>query len=112
MNSWRTIVAATIISILALPLFAEEIVTLKSTPLGELTPNWARQRSLGPKIDRSFSDGPLQIGDRKFARGIGTHANSVLGYDLGGAFEGFEAWVGVYSAVKFSPCYSGFRPLR
>ena len=70
-----------------------------TTPLSELDPLSARQSwgSLG--VDQSVWGKPMQIGDRKFATGLGTHANSELVYDLERAFERFEAWVGVDAAM-------------
>ncbi|MCY3022390.1 MAG: NPCBM/NEW2 domain-containing protein, partial [Planctomycetota bacterium] len=37
----------------------------------------------------------MQIADRKFARGVGTHAISVISYVLDEKYEYLEAWVGV-----------------
>src|SRR5262245_37600205 len=34
---------------------------------------------------------PLQIGERHFAKGLGSHANGEILLDLGGAFDRFEA---------------------
>ncbi len=45
--------------------------------------------------NKSTVGGPMQIADRKFARGLGTHANSVIHYVLKQDFERFEAWIGV-----------------
>lgn len=45
--------------------------------------------------DKSVVGGPMAIGKRSFARGIGTHANSVIHYALNGDYETFEAWTGV-----------------
>jgi NPCBM/NEW2 domain-containing protein len=38
---------------------------------------------------------PLEIGERNFAKGLGSHANGEILLDLGGAFARFEAEVGV-----------------
>jgi hypothetical protein len=43
---------------------------------------------------------PLQIGDRKFSEGLGTHANSELVFELEEPWERFEAWVGVDAAMR------------
>jgi hypothetical protein len=45
----------------------------------------------------------MQIGDRKFTAGLGTHANSELVYVLEPGFERFEAWVGVDAAMRQHP---------
>src|SRR5262245_60601421 len=38
---------------------------------------------------------PLEIGERRFAKGLGAHANGEIVLDLGGDFARFEAEVGV-----------------
>ena len=65
------------------------------TPLTELDLVSVRQGWGQLATDRSVMGKPLQIGNRKFATGLGTHANSEVVYDLEHAFERFEAWVGV-----------------
>jgi len=72
----------------------------KSIPLTDLEPvsisvGWG---SLG--IDRSVQGQPLRIGDRGFARGLGTHANSELVFDLDGRYETFACWVGVDAEME------------
>ena len=64
-------------------------------PLSELTPLSARQDYGTLELDRSVQGEVLKIGDREFARGLGTHANSEIIYDLGGRGTRFESWVGV-----------------
>lgn len=63
--------------------------------LTELEPVSHWQGSGALALDRSVGCTPLQIGDRAFARGIGTHARSEIVYEMNGAVERFEAWVGV-----------------
>lgn len=53
--------------------------------------------------DRSVQNHALQIGDRKFTHGIGTHAYSHLLYLLGGRYERFKAWIGVDAEMKDYP---------
>ena len=60
--------------------------------------------------DSSVLGKPLQIGDRKFARGLGTHANSELVYHLDRPCERFEAWVGVDAEISLHE--SGQRRLQ
>lgn len=72
-------------------------------PLSELDPILARQSWGQLATDQSVSGKPLQIGDRKFATGLGTHANSELIYDLERAFDRFEAWIGVDAAMLQHP---------
>ena len=64
-------------------------------PMSDLTPVSARQDYGSLEVDRSVQGQPLKIGDREFARGLGTHANSRVVYDLGGHGARFDAWVGV-----------------
>jgi hypothetical protein len=64
-------------------------------PMSELTPVSARQDYGSLELDRSVQGQTLKIGDREFARGLGTHANSKIIYDLAGHGTRFEAWVGV-----------------
>ena len=52
------------------------------------------------ELDRSVQGQTLTIGEREFARGLGTHANSRLVYDLGGRCTRFESWVGVDAEMK------------
>jgi hypothetical protein len=65
------------------------------TYLSDLDPVSVRQDWGQPGMDRSVQGNPLRIGGREFARGIGTHANSEIVYELDEPGERFEAWVGV-----------------
>ncbi len=38
---------------------------------------------------------PLQIGDRRFTHGFGTHAPGVMMLELSGEYERFSAWIGI-----------------
>ena len=67
-------------------------------PVGALSPLAASQHRGTLQINRSASEKPLQIGERTFALGLGTHAPSRITYELGGSVERFEAWVGVDAA--------------
>ena len=71
-----------------------------STPLSELEPLSVSQGWGELQADQSVWNKPLQIGDRKFAHGLGTHAHSELVYDLEQGYQRFEAWVGVDAAVQ------------
>ena len=64
-------------------------------PISDLTPVSAQQDYGSLELDRSVQGQPLTIGERTFARGLGTHANSRIVYDLGGHCTHFTAWVGV-----------------
>lgn len=73
--------------------------------VSDLTP--ARDFSSGllhaprrPRFDRSVSNGPMSIDGRRFDRGIGVHARSILEYSLNGAFVVFAASIGIDDAVR------------
>jgi hypothetical protein len=51
-----------------------------------------------PQMDKNFRGDWLKIGDKIFNKGLGTHANSDIIYDLGGIFKKFEAEVGMDAA--------------
>jgi hypothetical protein len=69
-------------------------------PLGNLTPDSVRQGWGELKVDASVSGNALQIGDRKFAHGLGSHANSEVVYELDQPCEMFMAWVGVDAEIR------------
>ena len=50
--------------------------------------------------DKSHRGGPLCIGDRKFERGLGTHADSEIVFDLGKKYEWLEVWIGIDVTAK------------
>jgi len=50
-----------------------------------------------PCLDRSVSGGPLQIGEKVYKKGIGTHARSEAVFELHSMFKKFEAEVGLDS---------------
>jgi hypothetical protein len=45
-------------------------------------------------IDHTDNGGPIVIAGRIFKRGIGTHANSEILYNLGGLYKQFTSWIG------------------
>ncbi len=68
--------------------------------LVELTPSHAEQVGYLDLVrpyqtNKSFTGGPLQIGDEKYAEGLCTHSHTVLDYDLGGGFSQFRSAVGL-----------------
>ncbi|MBN1422134.1 MAG: NPCBM/NEW2 domain-containing protein [Planctomycetes bacterium] len=73
---------------------AEETVPLSSLDLSNMSCGWGR-----PQIDRSVTEKPMAIAGRAFARGVGTHAPSVLRVDLDGKAKRFTALVGVDDAT-------------
>ncbi len=50
--------------------------------------------------DRSVDGGPLSVGGRTYAKGLGTHSTSEIRYDIAGAFVRLLAGVGVDSEVR------------
>ncbi|MBN1901447.1 NPCBM/NEW2 domain-containing protein [Candidatus Sumerlaeota bacterium] len=73
---------------------ASETVWLSSLDLDLMRQGWG-----APQIDRSIREKPLSIGGKKFERGVGTHAVSVLWVDLAGGTERFQASVGLDDAA-------------
>lgn len=56
-----------------------------------------------PKRNASVEGRPLSIGGRKFERGVGTHAHSVMWIKMDGWTSHFTAFVGVDDEVGKSP---------
>ena len=52
------------------------------------------------KLQRNQSvwEKPMTIGSRHFRRGLGTHADSRIVYDVGGRYRRFQSWVGADGA--------------
>ncbi len=50
--------------------------------------------------NRSVWDKPMTIAGRRFRRGLGTHAESRITYDLGGRYRRFQSWVGADGASR------------
>ncbi|BDI28999.1 hypothetical protein CCAX7_10500 [Capsulimonas corticalis] len=65
-------------------------VGLQELDLGRMSQGWG-----SPQVDKSVGGGPLSIGGRKFANGVGAHAAGEFAIDLHGAARRFSAWVGV-----------------
>ncbi len=65
------------------------------------------------RFDQSVNQTPLRIGDRSYAKGLGTHSVSELVYALAGRFVEFRTDVGIDSiaegggAVRFKVCVDG-----
>ena len=88
-------------SFLALPVQADEsakaakVVWLSSLDLGKMTSGWGK-----PEIDKSIQAKPMTIAGRRFERGVGTHANSVMYVNLKGGAKKFTTYVGVDDEVS------------
>ena len=103
MKPWKSEATILALLLLAAALPGAELANSIVTPLGELDPVSVQQDWGGLRVDQSVWGKSMQIGGRKFATGLGTHANSELVYELEGGYERFEAWVGVDAAVKAYP---------
>ena len=69
---------------------ATETVPLSALDLSKMTAGWGE-----PKIDRNIVGKEMSIAGRRFDRGVGTHAESVLHVQLDGRVERYTALVGV-----------------
>ena len=56
---------------------------------------WAEAASGKPAVGKNYTGGPLKVAGKIFAKGIGTHANSTIGYDLPAGVVGFRAKVAI-----------------
>jgi len=55
----------------------------------------SRQAMMRERREEGHGGGPLQVGERRFKRGLGVHADSRICYRLDGRYEWFEAWIGI-----------------
>jgi alpha-galactosidase len=78
-----------------------QTVWLDELNLANATQGWGQ-----PHKNQSVEGHPLTIGGKTFARGFGTHAESVLSVNLGGAATKFSARVGVDDEVNRNPAAS------
>jgi hypothetical protein len=51
------------------------------------------------RMNHSVSNGPLQIGEHEYDRGIGMHAESILTFELQNNYQTFAAEIGIDEAV-------------
>ena len=63
--------------------------------LTTLTWKWAEAGSGKPAVGKNYSGGPLKVAGKVYTKGVGTHANSVIGYDLPAGVVGFRAKVAI-----------------
>jgi hypothetical protein len=71
--------------------------------LGDLTPLYSTQGWGQLQVDHSVQGNPLRIGDQRYARGLGTHAQSEILYDLNRSYVRFESWVGIDAEMLAQP---------
>ena len=67
-----------------------QVVWLDELPLDDMTSGWHE-----PRKNKSVEGNPLQIGAKTFARGVGTHAKSLVVYRVDGKAVSFDADVGI-----------------
>lgn len=79
-----------IAAMLAAVCASAEDMSLTAIDLGKVRQGWGT-----PQIDKAVTGVGMSIGNRKFDRGLGTHADSTIWVQLDGAAERFVAWVGV-----------------
>ena len=70
--------------------------------LDTLTPLSIRQGWGELKKNRSVWDKDMNIGGQRFRRGLGTHANSEIVYNLDGKYRAFQTWAGPDTATNGS----------
>ena len=71
-------------------LYADCRVWLDELPANRIESDWGT-----PRARRSVDGNPLSVGKTKFARGVGTHAESYAAYAVDGKAVSFEALVGM-----------------
>ncbi|HEY9174892.1 MAG TPA: NPCBM/NEW2 domain-containing protein [Verrucomicrobiae bacterium] len=84
---------------LAALLGANQLASAETVWLDELDIAKTEQQWGAPGKNRSVDGQPLTIAGRVFARGLGTHAESLLGFNLDGHADRFIAFVGVDDEV-------------
>jgi hypothetical protein len=73
--------------------------------LSDLTPQEERvagllHRPWPVRADRSVAARPMQIGGRRFEKGIGCHSLTELVYSIDGAYDSFVATIGIDDSVR------------
>ena len=81
-----------------------ETVWLSSLDLSPIVQGWGQ-----PQADKAVTGKPLSIGGKKFERGLGTHAASLVRLLLKGGSEKFSAFVGVDDAAGSDQARISFR---
>lgn len=92
----------------ALPWPAVKSLTIRSSRLAflsDLEPTAVEEHRLVTlpqswQRDKNVAKKTMMLGERKFERGIGTHAYSKLTFDIGGYFDVFSAVVGIDSSTE------------
>ena len=101
--------AAVVLMFLAVPSWSAEsdpqnTVWLSSLDLSKMTVGWGK-----PQVNKSIVGKPLSIAGKKFDKGVGSHADSMMYIDLRGGSKRFSAFVGVDDEVKGNSGSVNFR---
>ena len=73
-----------------------EVVLMDGTVLDLTKLKWMSAESLGQtRVGKNYDGKPLKVAGKEYARGIGTHANSFIAYELPGPAKSFRAKVGI-----------------
>ena len=81
-----------------------ETVYISSLDLSPITQGWGQ-----PQADKAVTGVPMSVGGKKFERGLGTHADSLVRLQLKGGSEEFTAFVGVDDAATSDRATITFR---
>ena len=101
MKSHRTFALGLTLAALTTGIATAETVWLDQLDLHVAIQGWG-----DPHKNQSVNGNPLIIGGGKFARGFGTHAESLLNIKLDGGAQKFSAHVGVDDEVNKNPAAS------
>jgi hypothetical protein len=74
--------------------FLSDLVPASRTATGIVHDGWPARN------DRNILNGPISLGGRIYAKGLGVHARSELVYEINGAFEMFAATIGIDDRVR------------
>jgi len=69
-------------------------VYLSDLPWQSARAGWSRNGDGLPRRDRDIEDHTMRLGNKRYPKGLGTHAPSEIVYALGGKYERFQAVVG------------------
>lgn len=89
-RAWTRVTLGICVLLSSLPVFAES----RRVWLDEIPLQYMKQDFGSPQVNRSAGGTPLKLRQDTYARGIGTHANSIFLLDLKGGTTRFKALVG------------------
>lgn len=67
----------------------------RGIPLSEIKPEYVYQELGVIQRNRSFEKHKLSVGGHEFDKGLGTHAKSIITYDIKGKYKRFETAMGI-----------------